>query len=171
MSHYNRYLITFISAFTIFVLSQFGSSLAQEPYSIMIDPGHPSENEDELGACNLFEHEIVLEYGLDLWFLFFDDDQEPDDWFPYLIRQDATTVFNSRRVEIANNASNNEIDALGNSIPMGGVDYYFSIHGNVSGVGATGTEIFWYDHPPGTAPPNGLSEQDELERVLKSRNA
>ncbi len=157
MSNYNRYLITFISAFAILLLFEIRGLLAQEPYSVMIDPGHPSENPDVLGACNLFEHEIVLEYGLDLWFLFFDDTQEPDDWFPYLIRQDATTVFNSRRVEIANNASGFEVDALGNSIPAGGVDYYFSIHGNSSGVGATGTEIFWYDDQSGIA--------------LKSRNA
>jgi len=58
---------------------------------------------------------------------------------------------------MANNTSNNEVDAVGNPIPIGGVDYFFSIHDNSSGIGATGTEIFWYD--------------DQSGRALKSRNA
>lgn len=83
MRIYHRYLTTLISAVCILLLLQFGNLMAQDPYSIIIDPGHPSENSGSFGACGINEPEIVLEYGLDLWFLFFDDSQEPDDWSPF----------------------------------------------------------------------------------------
>lgn len=140
----------------------------------MIDPGHPSENGNgAFGICGISEHAITLEYGLDLVGLFFDDSVEEDEWYPYATRNDlTTTVTNPRRVEMANNESNSEVDAYGDPIPLGGVDYFFSIHCNYSANSSVnGTEIYWYDFPPNTTPENGLTSQAEQIRTLKSRNA
>ncbi len=121
-------------------------SIAQEadPYSIMLDPGHPSGNPDVLGACGFYEYEIVLEYGLEVYGYFYYDSPDQDIWFPYIVRIDYNTVLNQDRIDMANNSTGMKEDAYGEEIPQGGVSYYFSIHANNSPTDATinGTEIY-----------------------------